>query len=69
MLVLSCNGTTELKLRLYWLQRHRDRASSEADMAEISVAILVVGGLLVADPERLQALIDRVREVLAWLAE
>jgi hypothetical protein len=38
-------------------------------MAEISVAILVVGVLLVADPERLQTLIDRVREVLAWLAE
>ena len=38
-------------------------------MAEISVAILVVGVLLVADPERLQALIDRVREVLTWLAE
>jgi hypothetical protein len=38
-------------------------------MAEISVAILVIGVLLVADPERLQALIDRLREVLAWLAE
>ena len=38
-------------------------------MAEIGIGILVVGVLLVADPERLQSLIDRVREVLAWLAE
>ena len=38
-------------------------------MSEIGIAILVVGVLLIADPERLQSLIDRVREVLAWLAE
>ncbi len=38
-------------------------------MAEISLAILVVGVLLVADPERLQRLMDRVREMINWLAE
>jgi hypothetical protein len=38
-------------------------------MAEIGIAILVVGVLLVADPDRLQILIERARELLAWLAE
>jgi len=38
-------------------------------MAEISIGILVAGVLLIADPDRLQALIERVRDVLAWLAE
>jgi hypothetical protein len=38
-------------------------------MAEISVAILVIGVLLIADPERLQKLMDRVRELINWLAE
>lgn len=38
-------------------------------MAEISLAILVFGVLLVAEPERLQALLDRVRDVINWLAE
>jgi hypothetical protein len=38
-------------------------------VAEISLAILVFGVLLVADPERLQKLMDRVREVINWLAE
>jgi len=36
---------------------------------EISLAILVVGVLLVADPERLQAILDRVRDMINWLAE
>jgi hypothetical protein len=31
--------------------------------------MLVIGVLLVADSDRLQAAIDRVREILAWLAE
>ena len=38
-------------------------------MAEISLAILVVGVLLIADPDRLQTIIDRVHEIMAWLAE
>jgi hypothetical protein len=38
-------------------------------MEEIGIAILVVGVLLVADPDRLQVLIERMRELLAWLAE
>ncbi len=38
-------------------------------MPEISLAILVVGVLLVADPERLQAILDRVRDMINWLAE
>jgi hypothetical protein len=38
-------------------------------VAEISLAILVFGVLLVADPERLQKLMDRVREVINWIAE
>lgn len=38
-------------------------------MAEISVAILVIGVLLIADPERLQKLMDRIRELINWLAE
>jgi hypothetical protein len=38
-------------------------------MDEILLAFLVVGVLVVADPDRLQALIDRVRELVTWLAE
>jgi len=38
-------------------------------MAELGLAILVIGVLLVADPDRLQALLDRIRELSAWLAE
>lgn len=33
------------------------------------LAILVVGVLIIADPDRLQAIIDRVQDLLAWLAE
>jgi hypothetical protein len=38
-------------------------------MAEISLAILVFGVLLVADPDRLQSILDRVRDLINWLAE
>lgn len=38
-------------------------------MAELGLGILVIGVLLVADPDRLQALLDRIRELSAWLAE
>jgi hypothetical protein len=38
-------------------------------VGEISLAILVFGVLLVADPDRLQTLMDRVRELINWLAE
>lgn len=38
-------------------------------MAEIGVALLLACVLLVADPERLQYIIDRIRQLAAWLAE
>jgi hypothetical protein len=38
-------------------------------MSEIGLAIIVISVLLVADPDRLQTLIDRVRDLMAWLAE
>jgi hypothetical protein len=38
-------------------------------MAEIAVALLIVGVLLIADPERLQYLLERLRQLSAWLAE
>jgi hypothetical protein len=38
-------------------------------VAEVSLAILVFAVLLVADPARLQQLIDRVRDIINWLAE
>jgi hypothetical protein len=38
-------------------------------MAEIAVGILVIGVLFVADADRLQAAIDRLRELATWLAE
>jgi hypothetical protein len=38
-------------------------------MAEITLAFLVIGVLLIADPDRLQALIERLRELSVWLAE
>jgi hypothetical protein len=38
-------------------------------MAELTLAILIVGVLYVADQERLQYLIDRFRELATWLAE
>jgi hypothetical protein len=39
------------------------------DVPEIALGLLVIGVLFVADAERLQAAIDRLREVVAWLAE
>jgi hypothetical protein len=38
-------------------------------MAEIAVAVLIAGVLLIADPERLQYLLERLRQLSAWLAE
>jgi hypothetical protein len=38
-------------------------------MGEIALAVLVVGVLIVADPDRLQLIIDRFRELMVWLAE
>ena len=38
-------------------------------MAEITLGMLVIGVLVIADPDRLQALLDRLRELVAWLAE
>ena len=38
-------------------------------MAEIALALLLVGVLFVADPDRLQMVIDQIRELAAWLAE
>ena len=38
-------------------------------VGEIAIAILVIGVLFISDPDRLQAIIDRLREFSAWLAE
>jgi hypothetical protein len=38
-------------------------------MAEVGLAILILGVLVIADPERLQSLLDRLRELMNWLAE
>jgi hypothetical protein len=38
-------------------------------MAEIALGIFLVGVLFIADPDRLQSVIDQVREFAAWLAE
>lgn len=38
-------------------------------MTELGLAILVFAILFIADTDRLQALIDRIREISAWLAE
>ena len=38
-------------------------------MAEISIGVLIVGVLLVTDPERLQVLLDRLRDLINWLAD
>jgi hypothetical protein len=38
-------------------------------MAEIGLATLVIGVLVLADPSRLQAAMEKLREVMAWLAE
>jgi hypothetical protein len=38
-------------------------------MGEIAVALLLAGVLLIADPERLQYLVDKLRQLTTWLAE
>jgi hypothetical protein len=38
-------------------------------MAELGLATFVIGVLVLADPTRLQAALDKLREVIAWLAE
>jgi len=38
-------------------------------VAEILIAILIIGVLFISDPDRLQRVIDRLREFSAWLAE
>ena len=38
-------------------------------VGEIFLAVLVIGVLFIADPERLQQVIERLRELSAWLAE
>jgi hypothetical protein len=38
-------------------------------VGEIAVALLLIGVLLVADPRRLQFVMDKLRELSAWLAE
>jgi hypothetical protein len=38
-------------------------------VAEIALAFLVITVLFIADPDRLQYLLDRMREFAAWLAE
>jgi hypothetical protein len=38
-------------------------------MPELFLAVLVVGVLFIADPDRLQLVIERLRDLAAWLAE
>jgi hypothetical protein len=38
-------------------------------VGEIAVALLLAGVLVVADPGRLQYVMDKLRELSAWLAE
>ena len=38
-------------------------------MAEIALGILVIGVLFVSDPDRLQLVLERLRELSVWLAE
>jgi len=38
-------------------------------VGEIAVALLLAGVLLIADPDRLQVLLDKLRQLSAWLAE
>jgi len=38
-------------------------------VGEIAVALLLIGVLLIADPGRLQYVLDKLRELSAWLAE
>jgi hypothetical protein len=38
-------------------------------VGEIAVALLLIGVLLIADPGRLQYVLDKLRELSTWLAE
>ncbi len=38
-------------------------------MDEILLGFLVIGVLVVADPDRLQTVIDRIHELITWLSE
>ena len=38
-------------------------------MAELTLAIFIAGVLLIADPERLQTILDRIHDLALWLAE
>jgi hypothetical protein len=38
-------------------------------VGEIAVALLLIGVLLIADPRRLQYVLDKLRELSNWLAE
>jgi hypothetical protein len=38
-------------------------------VGEIAVALLLIGVLLIADPRRLQYVLDKLRELSSWLAE
>jgi hypothetical protein len=38
-------------------------------VGEILVALLLAGVLLIADPGRLQYVMDKLRDLSAWLAE
>jgi len=38
-------------------------------VGEIVIAALIIGVLFISDPDRLQRIIDRLREFSAWLAE
>jgi hypothetical protein len=38
-------------------------------VAEIAIALLIAGVLVIADPDRLHLLLERLRELSAWLAE
>ena len=38
-------------------------------MAEITLGVFIIGVLLIADPDRLQQLLERAREIINWLAE
>jgi hypothetical protein len=38
-------------------------------VAEILIAVLITGVLFISDPDRLQRVLDRLREFTAWLAE
>jgi hypothetical protein len=38
-------------------------------VGEIAVALLLIGVLLIADPGRLQYVLEKLRDLSAWLAE